>query len=143
MFIQKFLEICSRFEGAKSCFTDGDKDEEGAAIGITYNGYNTVVVPLPTYTSIFTAGAKAILRVQILASHKHTETNHILIESDSLSGPKALINPLPRRAIILQILLLIHSLRTGQRKQVTLCWCPGHFGVPGNERADKATKSAI
>jgi RNase H len=75
-----------------------------------------------------------------LASHSPKPT--ILIASDSLSCLQALKNPRPTHPIILRVLLEVHFLQSFLSKRVVLAWCPGHSGIPGNERADAAAKSA-
>ena len=41
---------------------------------------------------------------------------------------------------ILKLLTQIHEL---QASEVVFCWVPGHIGITGNEKADRAAKSAL
>jgi hypothetical protein len=59
----------------------------------------------------------------------------------SLSSLQSLCGYSPDHPIVIELLIqLFHRLRAG--KSVVFCWIPGHSGLPGNEAADAAAKSA-
>ena len=65
-----------------------------------------------------------------------------IIYSDSRSAIEAIRSYCPRNALVCNIQFLLHNL-IKKRISVVLCWIPGHVGLEGNEKADKAAKEAI
>ncbi|GBN81959.1 hypothetical protein AVEN_67739-1 [Araneus ventricosus] len=74
------------------------------------------------YVPIYTDGSKS--------------DNHV----DSRSGINALRSAKHNKhPLVMQCLHIHHTLK---KTKIKYCWIPGHVGIPGNERANKAAKSA-
>ena len=80
------------------------------------------------------AEARAILLA--LECIEHSNRKRFLIFTDSMSCLQALDHP-----IIEDIISKLTSLKASGF-DIHLCWLPGHVGIRGNERADRATKTA-
>jgi len=65
-----------------------------------------------------------------------------LSDFQSLSSISSMANKEREHHIALQIPLKYHSLIT-QSFNIIFCWFPSHVGISGNEKADKAAKSAL
>ena len=89
--------------------------------------------------SIFTAEARAILLA--LECIEHSNRNRFVIFTNSISCLRALDHLKTDHPIISQILSKLNSL-TATGFDGHLCWLPGHVGIPGNARADRAAKTA-
>ena len=116
-------------------FTDGSKKDKkvGAAIvcNDTISNYG-----LPSETTIFSAEAYAIMRVVTMPTTN--DRNRRVIFSDSESVITAVqygVSTHPWIKVIRELLIKDQS--------TTLCWIPGHKGIPGNEQADTAAKDAL
>ena len=90
---------------------------------------------LPNSVSIYTAE----LYANELSKQQH---KHYLLFSDSLSSLNSIGNKKLDHPITLQILLKYHNLFTHSYNTI-FCWLPSHVGITGNEKADKAAKSAL
>ena len=90
-------------------------------------------------TSIFTAELEAIL----ISLHyiQNSGQNKFIIFSDSLSCLQALQSNKLDNPTVLKVIDLYSLI--SKDKDVIFCWIPGHVGIPGNERADKAAKSGL
>ena len=77
--------------------------------------------------------------LEAVSSHRLKD---IIIYSDSRSALEAIKAYHPENNLVSLIQLSIHKL-IKKRISVTLCWVPGHVGLQGNEKADKAAKEAI
>lgn len=94
---------------------------------------------LPEESTIFTAEAYSIQ--QSLTRISHSTYNKFLVLSDSLSvlsSIKSIPSTHPTISNIRETLETIFK----QNKEVYLIWIPSHIGIPGNEKADQAAKSA-
>ena len=120
-------------------YTDGAKNEIGvgcSAVSIT----GSEKMKLMTESSIFTAEMCGILNGLKIVNRMHSGT--FVIFCDSRSALQVVdhyesTHPLIRKIVV----WLIKLQRKG--KQIKLCWCPAHVGIPGNERADEiATEMA-
>ena len=60
----------------------------------------------------------------------------VIIFSDSLSVLQSINNSKIDNSVIQDIHNMSH-------KQINICWLPNHVGIRGNEKADKAAKSAL
>ena len=85
-----------------------------------------------------TAELKALLEAFEYIST--SENEKFIIFTDSLSSLQALQGNL-RNPMLLQLLEKYQSLK--DRKTIRLCWIPSHIGIPGNEAADRAAKTAL
>ena len=64
----------------------------------------------------------------------------VIIFSDSLSVLQSINNSKIDNSVIQDIILRLHNM---SHKQIIFCWLPSHVGIRGNEKADKASKSAL
>ena len=60
--------------------------------------------------------------------------------SDSLSVLQSINNSKIDNSVIQDIILRLHNT---SHKQIIFCWLPSHVGIRGNEKVDKAAKSAL
>ena len=91
------------------------------------------------HSSIFTAEARAILLA--LEWIEHSNRKRVLIFTDSMSCLQALDHLKIDHPIIEEIISKLTSLKA-LGFDIHLCWLPGHVGIRGNERADRAAKTA-
>ena len=138
IYISKFNEIVDTYSTCQHIYTDGSKDGDAvAAAAVSEN--NTYTFRLPDKSSIFSAELKAIWLA--LDHIQHDRRGLFLIFSDSLSCLQALSGEISGNPIIAVLLEKISKLC--ETKQIYFCWLPSHIGIAGNEKADKAAKSAL
>ena len=140
IFKHEFKFIEDQFLDFDHIYTDGSKsDEKVACAFVTKNG--PISYRLPDNTSIFTAEAKAVERAL-----QYIKTNPIskkfIVFTDSLSLIQSLQNTNLKNPLIGKILRNCNIVEK-QGKDLYFCWVPSHCGIPGNEKADQAAKSAI
>ena len=114
--------------------TDASKDAGKTAIAAVDVRHNTAIASLiPHSNSVFTAEALAI---NLALSSLPITSPDITVFSDSLSVLSALENwSFKSPAVILLLVHTIHRLNRGGHS-IQLIWCPGHRGIPPNEKAD-------
>ena len=66
--------------------------------------------------------------------------SNVIIFSDSLSVLQSINNSKTDNSVIQDIILRLHIM---SHKQIIFCWLPSHVGIRGNEKDDKAAKSAL
>ena len=66
--------------------------------------------------------------------------SNVIIFSDSLSVLQSINYSKIDNSVIQDIILRLHNM---SHKQIIFCWLPSHVGITGNEKADKAAKSAL
>ena len=137
-FITKFNEIRDEYSNYKSIYTDGSKDGHAVAAAAVSDN-DTYTFRLPDKSSIFSAELKAIWLA--LDHIQHDAYDRFIIFSDSLSCLQALRNELYGNPIV--CVLLEKLTRICETKRICFCWLPSHVGIKGNEKADKAAKSAL
>lgn len=145
---KKFQRIISlNFPDYSLLFTDASKaDQRGCVgVGVYHQNFNVVVKKkCPPEASVYSGECLGIL--EALKYIKMFKIKKSLILSDCRSGLQALRSNLfyskNISPIIFKIkeLLLYFSLNN---YSVSLAWIPGHSGILGNERADRAAKEAI
>ncbi|XP_076047430.1 uncharacterized protein LOC143028964 [Oratosquilla oratoria] len=121
-------------------YTDGSKSPAGVGCAAVTSS-QTFTAKLPFTSSVFTAELYAIL---LALKHfiLNSDFNDFTIYSDSQSSILALTNFIPSHPVISEIQEWLT--RTAAReKTVRFCWSPGHVGIIGNEKADRAAKSAV
>ena len=120
-------------------FTDGSKLSNHTAAAVVFKSH-IITKRLPNSVSIYTAELYAIL--QALNELSKQQHKHYLLFSDSLSSLNSIGNKKLDHPITLQIILKYHNLFT-HSYNIIFCWLPSHAGITGNEKADKAAKSAL
>jgi ribonuclease HI len=120
-------------------FTDGSKSTNfvGSAFIIEDNTYSYKLNPIfSVFTAELTAICKALEYVEL-----HSRRNFI-IYTDSLSSLQSLTSTdHTSHPIVFRILSLLDKL-SSLGFSILFCWVPSHVGITGNERVDKAAKSA-
>ncbi|UYV85194.1 hypothetical protein LAZ67_X004905, partial [Cordylochernes scorpioides] len=120
-------------------FTDGSKNEAGvgAAIVPSSEDQQPVLLRLHPDCTAFQAELLAIRWAVRLVKEGYSR-NAITIASDCRSALSAICMSGPVRSTLVAKIIL--ALNTNQN--VNLCWVPGHCGIDGKERADRAAKNA-
>ncbi|UYV63077.1 hypothetical protein LAZ67_2003064 [Cordylochernes scorpioides] len=120
-------------------FTDGSKNEAGvgAAIVPSSEDQQPVLLRLHPDCTAFQAELLAIRWTVRLVEEGYSR-EEITIASDCKSALSAICTSGPVRSTL--VAEIIPALNTNQN--VNLCWVPGHCGIDGNERADRAAKNA-
>ena len=93
---------------------------------------------LPDDASIVSAESQAINMA--LDYIEEANLSKVIIFSDSLSVLQSINNSKIDNSVIQDIILRLHNM---SHKQIIFCWLPSHVGIRGNEKADKAAKSAL
>ena len=133
----QYLTIRNRFPRHIPFYTDGSKDTERVSVAAVL--INHSVHRIQDHSSIFTAEARAILLA--LECMEHFNRKRFLIFTDSMSCLQALDHLKIDHPIIKEIISKLTSLKASGF-DIHLCWLPGHVGIRGNERADRAAKTA-
>ena len=115
-------------------YTDGSKDTERVSVAAVLINHS-----YGHHSSIFMAEARAILLA--LECIEHSNRKRFLIFTDSMSCLQALDHLEIDHPIIEEIISKLTSLKASGF-DIHLCWLPGHVGIHGNERADRAAKTA-
>lgn len=134
--------ISSNYPTHIHLYTDGSKDNEGVGAAAIYNN-KTLSASLPKIASVYTAELKALMFACTLIREDNRDqtTSQYLICSDSLSAVQGLQTMNPENHLMHRLQLVLHELLT-TRHDITVLWIPGHKEIPGNDKADKAAKSA-
>ena len=129
----------SKYSDHHPIFTDGSKcDDKVAYACITKD--STRAKRLPDGASIFTAEASAFISALDYANF--SKEKKFIIFTDSLSLIQSIENENVKNPLVVTIFKKIKSIQD-QGKELVFCWVPGHCGIDGNERADRAAKEAL
>mgnify|MGYP003492452020 FL=1 len=139
IYLSKFREILSFYPDRQAIYTDGSKVGDRVACAAVSNTV-TFNRRLPDGASIYSAELTAILLALDLAKRYHS--TKFFICTDSLSALEAIQNRKLDQPFIQEIYSKLSKL-TNARKSIFFLWTPGHIGIAGNERADKAAKEAL
>ena len=96
---------------------------------------------LSQYPFSFSRQAEARAILLALECIEHSNRKRFLIFTDSMSCLQALDHLKFDHPIIEEIISKLMSLKASGF-DIHLCWLPGHVGILGNERADRAAKAA-
>lgn len=120
-------------------YSDGAKAENGASCAaVSFNDSRRK--KLMTETSIFSAELYGLICALQIA--KKTQNTRITIFCDSQSAIKVIEHYDTNHPIIAKIITKLLDLQQ-KGKKITVCWCPSHIGIAGNERADREATSAL
>jgi len=139
VYISEYREVRDLYPQHTPIFTDGSKQNDRAAAAVVLNSH-TIAERLPNSASICTAELYAIL----LSLNEIGEQQHkyYIMFSDSLSSLHTILSKRLEHPITRRILLQYHKLAS-KSFSILFCWLPSHVGITGNEKADKAAKSAL
>jgi ribonuclease HI len=122
-------------------YTDGSKSAEGVGAAL----FNETTGEerqwkLPNYASVFQAEALALTQAIETAPAGFRQL-HVMTDSwSALTGLQSFRAPEPP---VRRLRDAIQRRLAGECDKITLQWIPGHFDIPGNERADKLAKGAV
>lgn len=119
-------------------YTDGSKTTEGTGAGV-YGRRTKYFEPMGKNASIFQAEVFAIELCARFNIEKNYRGAHIAIMSDSQAAIKALSSCTISSKLVWNCIEKLNEL--GEGNHVSLCWVPGHVGIPGNEEADVLAKT--
>ena len=119
-------------------YTDGSKNNEGVGCSaVSLVGGRRM--KLMRESSVFTAELTGILLGLNIALT--TNRTNFVIFSDSRSAIQVAQHYDSTHPLVNQIILRLLKVKE-RHKSVTFCWCPGHVGIPGNEKADSMAVEA-
>lgn len=117
-------------------YTDGSKSDTSTTFAVTNRlGVTIAVYSLPSYCSVFTAEAAALLEAVLFASHNLKKP---VICCDSKSAIEAVFNQSNDTPIITKIRNILYQFMN----HIKIMWVPAHIGIQGNEIADRRAKEA-
>ena len=137
IFKTQFQEITSHYSDFKHIYTDRSKDGSKVA-AVCVSRTQTRICNLPDNASIFSAESQAINMA--LDYIEEANLSKLIIFSDSLSVLQSINNSKIDNSVIQDTILRLHNM---SHKQIIFCWLPSHVDIRGNEKADKAAKSAL
>ena len=123
------------------CFTDGSRHRGLGKSGASVYNQTTnqeQVLPLGKYSTVFQAEVYAILAC-VNSLHSEYDAS-IAICSDSQAALMALDSAKITSKLVVETVMRLKQLSLFN--SVRLLWVPGHFGVTGNESADRLAKQA-
>ena len=88
----------------------------------------------------FSAEIKAISRALTYIQYSHLQK--FIVYSDSLSVLQAIDIQDCKTPLVADILQHIYEV-IHKGKELVFCWVPSHFGILGNEEADKLAKQTL
>ena len=119
-------------------YTDGSVQDMKAGIGIAHNGIISSL-RLNNNATILQAELAAIREALKMANENNLYT--ALIVTDSKSAMAVLNATTPKDNI--KLIKDIHTRASQLRYIPEIIWVPAHVGIPGNEQADTAAKTAL
>ncbi|WP_135568158.1 reverse transcriptase domain-containing protein, partial [Solemya elarraichensis gill symbiont] len=131
-----FREYCEYHPTPFHVYTDGSK-KDGQVAAAAYHSTSFCASSLPDEASIYTAELYGLFFALRLI-HLQQPTSATIF-SDSLSALQAISNFNITHPLVLLILLEYTRINI----PVTLCWIPGHAGIPGNETVDTLAKATL
>jgi ribonuclease HI len=136
---QIFKDHRQSYNSYTPIFTDGSKSTNFVGSAFIIEDY-TYSYKLNQILSVFTAELTAIFKA-LECVEQHSKRCFI-IYTDSLSALQSLTSTdHTSHPLVFQILSLLDKL-SSLGFSILFCWVPSHVGIKGNERADKAAKSA-
>ena len=96
--------------------------------------------PLGKFATVFQTDLYAILQCACKNIRRAYKNKRILNFSDSQIALKALSSPNVTSGLVAECLDALSAL--ANLNDVTLAWVPGHWGISGNEEADKLARQA-
>jgi len=138
VFRHRFYELCDVFMNYRRIFTDGCKEGYRVAAAAVSRD-DTKCVRLPDTASIFRAQLYTLL-LAIDVVRLLQEKNFVIF-SDSLWSLQS-ITGFNLDSDLVQKFLKDYTVLLKNGKNCSF-WIPSHVGIPGNEKADTATKSAL
>jgi ribonuclease HI len=128
----------TEYSGYFRLYTDGSKTDEGVGAAVVGEDISRRAA-LPSEASIFTAELHAIYMASLII--EETDHTDYVIFSDSNGVLQSLQDKTTKNPSSRKLQHRFHNLSLN--KTISLCWIPGHVGIPGNEQADEIAKLAI
>ncbi|GBM80448.1 hypothetical protein AVEN_57287-1 [Araneus ventricosus] len=136
VFQQHFYDHRQHYSDYVPIYTNGSKSDNHVSSSAVFPDFAIAETHHPfcsVYTSELYAIYLGLLKISTL------NFKQAIIYTDSRSGINALRSAKHNKhPLVMQCLHLHHTLK---KTKIKYCWIPGHVGIPGNERADKAANS--
>jgi len=139
IFKNHFYELCHSYSNYYRIYTDGSKSDDRVGVAVVHRN-KIKCVRLPNTASIFRAELYALLlAIEVV---RHSKEKNFVIFSDSMWSLQA-TSGFKIELDLVQRIIKDCSILSKSGKTIVLCWIPSHMGIPGNEKADTAAKSAL
>lgn len=131
--------VHTKYRAYSKLFTDGSKNQAGTGAACIFNNI-TRTASLPPEANILTAIKTHAINMAINLIQELPEGPYIIM-TDSRSCLESIAAGDGENDYTRRLLHKIHNSALTNR-HVELCWIPSHVGIHGNEKADRAAKSA-
>ena len=138
-FQQLFYEFLDHNAKLIPVYTDGSKTDSACACAVVSSHHGVLKRKLSPLCGILTAELVALRTA--LQEIRHNDVSFVIC-TDSMSALQTILRFSPSHPIAQEIHVALRSLHMRGVK-IIFMWVPGHMGILGNEKADRAAKEAL